>query len=174
VDLYSGTACQITTGPAAGPTTAAVQTIDDVIQEHWDHPEAKSLGPDGQPCTGRTRGLLRRRPVLASYIEVTGKESNRLSEVEDRTVATWAEVQNLYHRSGVGAWESDVAPLIKALKTEAAIQLVSRQTGISPRTLWRIKAGRASGMATRQRLLRWAEALWRHPQPLGHCKTKRG
>ncbi len=59
---------------------ARVDTFADVLAKYETHPEAKSLGPDGEPCGRATVGLLRRRPVTVGTIVLIGKESNRLEE----------------------------------------------------------------------------------------------
>jgi hypothetical protein len=49
-----------------------------IFREYTQHPEAKSLAPDGSPCTGTTRGLLRRRPIEAiTPFGFIGKEVDR-------------------------------------------------------------------------------------------------
>ncbi|MGI8559472.1 MAG: DNA polymerase, partial [Solirubrobacteraceae bacterium] len=57
-----------------------VKTYRSVLADHRTHPEAKSLGPDGQPCNRATVGLLSRRPVKAAAIHHIGKESNKIEE----------------------------------------------------------------------------------------------
>jgi hypothetical protein len=56
--------------------TLTPQTISHTIWKHFLHPEDKSLGPDGEACNEYTRGLLKRRPVLAmlpfEYIAARG------------------------------------------------------------------------------------------------------
>jgi hypothetical protein len=47
-----------------------------LIQYHR-HPEAKSLAPDGSPCTADTSGLLKRAHVIAGEIRYVGKETDR-------------------------------------------------------------------------------------------------
>jgi len=47
------------------------------------HPEAKSLAPDGTPCTADTRGLLQRAHVIAGEIRYVGKETDRKWEEGD-------------------------------------------------------------------------------------------
>src|SRR5450755_2444803 len=37
---------------------AVVETFENLFYRYMQHPEAKSLGPDGEPCTAETRGLL--------------------------------------------------------------------------------------------------------------------
>jgi len=71
--------CPITTRNGR-PGMARVDTFADMLAKYETHPEAKSLGPKGQPCGRRTVGLLLRRPVMVGTIALIGKESNRLEE----------------------------------------------------------------------------------------------
>jgi len=48
-------------------------TEDIVARYRWP-PEAKVAGSDGSPCTERTRGLLRRRLIVADHHCKIGKE----------------------------------------------------------------------------------------------------
>jgi len=43
-------------------------TFAHMIEDYIRHPEAKSLGPDGKPCTVESRGLLQRAHVTAGNI----------------------------------------------------------------------------------------------------------
>ena len=56
--------------------------------KHFLHPEDKSLGPEGEACNEYTRGLLKRRPVLAMLpFEYIGKEVERRGqEGEDPSI----------------------------------------------------------------------------------------
>src|ERR1700675_4659231 len=45
-----------------------------LIQQHR---EAKSLAPDGNPCSADTKGLLKRAHVIAGEIRYVGKETDR-------------------------------------------------------------------------------------------------
>jgi hypothetical protein len=47
------------------------------------HAEAKSLGPDGEPCKPDTRGLLGRSHIIAGKHRRIGKESDRRWEEGD-------------------------------------------------------------------------------------------
>jgi hypothetical protein len=47
------------------PSQAESQTIGDVVRRYRWHPEAKSLAPDGTACNRKTKGLLKRTPVIA-------------------------------------------------------------------------------------------------------------
>ena len=49
-----------------------------LLESYQNHPEAKSLGPDGRPCEFDTRGLLQRAHIVANWPPIyIGKESDR-------------------------------------------------------------------------------------------------
>jgi hypothetical protein len=49
-----------------------------LLELYQNHPEAKSLGPDGQPCEFDTRGLLKRAHIVANWPPVyIGKELDK-------------------------------------------------------------------------------------------------
>lgn len=54
-----------------------------LLIDYREHPEAKSLGPDGNPCQADTRGLLKRASVVAGEIRYVGKETDRKWEEGD-------------------------------------------------------------------------------------------
>ena len=47
-----------------------------LLFEYQEHPEAKSLAPDGTLCKGDTRGLLRRAHIVAGELRYIGKETD--------------------------------------------------------------------------------------------------
>jgi len=53
------------------------------LVEYQEHPEAKSLAPDGAPCEAGTRGLLQRAHVIAGEFRYVGKETDRKWEEGD-------------------------------------------------------------------------------------------
>jgi hypothetical protein len=58
-----------------------------LLIQYQEHPEAKSLAPDGGPCQADTRGLLRRTHVVAGELRYVGKETDRKwEEGEDISV----------------------------------------------------------------------------------------
>ena len=49
-----------------------------LLDSYQNHPEAKSLGPDGKPCEFDTRGLLQRAHIVANWPPIyIGKESDK-------------------------------------------------------------------------------------------------
>jgi hypothetical protein len=53
-------------------------TYAHMIEEYIRHPEAKSLAPDGGPCTAETRGLLQRAHITAGQIRYIDKETSSM------------------------------------------------------------------------------------------------
>ncbi len=54
-----------------------------LLIDYQEHPEAKSLAPDGTPCKADTRGLLKRTHVIAGEFRYIGKETDRKWEEGD-------------------------------------------------------------------------------------------
>jgi hypothetical protein len=54
-----------------------------MIEEYIRHPEAKSVGPDGNPCTAETSGLLNRAHITAGRIRYIDKETSSMWEQSD-------------------------------------------------------------------------------------------
>ena len=54
-----------------------------LLIDYREHPEAKSLAPDGTPCKADTRGLLKRTHVSAGEFRYIGKETDRKWEEGD-------------------------------------------------------------------------------------------
>jgi hypothetical protein len=64
-------------------------TYGHMIQEYIRHPEVKSLGPDGTPCTAETRGLLQRAHITAGRIRYIDKETSSMwAQGDDLSVVT--------------------------------------------------------------------------------------
>lgn len=64
-------------------------TFAHMIEEYIRHPEAKSLGPDGKPCTAETRGLLQRAHITAGNIRYIDKETSSMwAQGDDLSVVT--------------------------------------------------------------------------------------
>ena len=47
-----------------------------LLIEYQEHPEAKSLAPDGTPCKSDTAGLLKRAHIVAGDLRYIGKETD--------------------------------------------------------------------------------------------------
>ena len=70
-----------------------------LLIEYQEHPEAKSLAPDGTPCEAHTSGLLQRAHVIAGEFRYVGKETDRKwEEGDDISVLEFAATE--YGRKG--------------------------------------------------------------------------
>jgi len=92
-----------------------VRTFGEVIRLYRVHPEAKSLDPDGERCGRQTRGLLKRRPVRASYLTHIGKEANSLEEIATGMVRDEDEVLNEYQDPERDPFTNLVVPVLKQM-----------------------------------------------------------
>jgi len=54
-----------------------------LLIEYREHPESKSLAPDGTPCEAETCGLLQRAHIVAGDLRYVGKETDRKWEEGD-------------------------------------------------------------------------------------------
>ena len=60
-----------------------------MMEEYIRHPEAKSLGPDGNPCKAETRGLLQRARIIAGGVRYIDKETSSMwAHADDLSVIT--------------------------------------------------------------------------------------
>ena len=57
-----------------------------LLLQYQQHPEAKSLAPDGTPCGPDTRGLLKRAHVTGGEFRYVGKETDRKWEEGDEII----------------------------------------------------------------------------------------
>lgn len=62
---------------------AVIDTYENLLYRYLQHPEAKSLAPDGGPCRPDTHGLLQRAHIIAARHRRIGKESDRRWEEGD-------------------------------------------------------------------------------------------
>jgi len=71
-----------------------------LLESYQNHPEAKSLGPDGKPCESDTRGLLQRAHVVAEWPPIyIGNESDKhWEEGEDLSLLEFKTIE--YKRKG--------------------------------------------------------------------------
>jgi hypothetical protein len=104
-----------------------------LLDRYQNHPEAKSLAPDGKPCEFDTRGLLQRAHVVANWPPIyIGKESDRHWEQnEDPSLLDFKAIE--YKRKGNAiATDEQLARIAEIPKREF------RRNGINQHTLEKI------------------------------------
>jgi hypothetical protein len=133
-DRRTGTRTRVRTTALDGchrPGTIRVLSYGDVIGRYAAHPEAKALGPDGEPVTSRTVGLLKRRAVRAVQpVQFIGKESNDLDArssgvADDEHITTYNPADEDWHQL--------VVPTLAAIDTTE----IAAATGVDLRTVQR-------------------------------------
>ena len=148
VDAETGECYEITTGHSSGRNAVRVKTMRDVVTLYRRKREAKSLGPDGQPCSRETIGLLRRRPVRDLTIRHIGKEANHLEDLA-AGLQSADQVTAAYDHRGRGIYPQLVQPALQAFPEH----MVVKATGVSRRTITRLRSGAAPDPATLRSLV---------------------
>ncbi len=142
---------------------ALVKNFFMLLDAYQNHPEAKSLGPDGKPCEFDTRGLLQRAHIVANWPPVyIGKESDRhWEEGEDLSLLEFQAIQ--YKRRGKAvANDEQLAQIARIPKREFI------RRGINQHTLEKICARepvRAAKLAKVLKVLREWEAEQENQAP---------
>ena len=123
-----------------------------LLDSYQNHPEAKSLGPDGKLCESDTRGLLQRAHIVANWPPIyIGKESDKhWEEGEDMSLLEFKTIE--YKRKGY------------AIATEEQLEQISRvpkrefmRRGINQHTLQKICMGKPVRAAKLARCLKVLE-----------------
>lgn len=100
-----------------------------LLDSYQNHPEAKSLGPDGKPCEFDTRGLLQRVHIVANWPPIyIGKESDRhWEEGEDLSLLDFKAIE--YKRKGyVVATEEQLTRIESVPKREFMRRKINQHT----------------------------------------------
>jgi hypothetical protein len=162
-NLYSGASYRISiTGDTGRRGIARVQTFGDVLDSYCRHPEGGTLGAGSEPCGDATRGLLRREPRTVGDIVYTGKESNRLEDVQAGLIGDIGEVSNVYRDPRHDAWWESV---LRVLRDMSRAKL-ERESGLSERAIRDLLASRSTPhLENRRKLERLAISIAR--QQLG-------
>jgi hypothetical protein len=108
---------------------ALVKNFYMLLDAYQNHPEAKSLGPNGKRCKFDTRGLLQRAQVIANWPPIyIGKESDRhWEEGEDLSLLEFKAIE--YKRKGNAvASDEQLARIAKVPKREFMRRGINQHT----------------------------------------------
>lgn len=121
---------------------ASPMTLEKVVRSHALHPEAKSLGPDGFPCTGFTRGLLQRARIIAEGPPILiGKETDRRWEQEDDP--SIFEALLIEHKQGETALITTDIRLGNRLRDcGMSVRRIAKKVNLNPSTVQRAMTGK--------------------------------
>jgi hypothetical protein len=115
---------------------ADVITLGDILCGYVQHPEIKSLGPNGEKCKAHTRGLLRRMTINGGLQHCIGKEVSRFEQGKDDFIENIDDVCIHYDGGRVAANESLIAEISKR-----GLRKATKQTGLDRKTIRAILKG---------------------------------
>jgi hypothetical protein len=121
----------------------SVITLGDILFGYIQHPEIKSLGPDGQKCQAHTRGLLRRMTIKGGLHHCIGKEVSRFEQGKDDFIENIDDVCIHYDGGRVTANESLIAEI-----RAHGLRKTTKQTGLDRKTIRAILNGKKVKAAT--------------------------
>jgi hypothetical protein len=105
-------------------------TLGDILCGYVQHPEIKSLGPDGEKCKAHTRGLLRRMTINGGLQHCIGKEVSRFEQGKSDFIENIDDVCIHYDGGRVAANES----LITEISTRG-LRKTTKETGLDRKTI---------------------------------------
>jgi hypothetical protein len=111
------------------------QTFEMVLSQYIQHPEYKSLAPDGQACKADSHGLLKRYPVTASEFHLIGKETERSWEQADDISTLLPSL--LRYQQNKGTAKSALRERLQ----KTSIASLEKETGLSRHTILRARRG---------------------------------
>jgi len=136
INIFDGKVYQLALEQTAQLDKVIPRTYAHVLYLYTKHPEAKSLAPDGAPCTCDTRGLLKRSSVVAASRRYVGKETDRRWEQgEDLSLVEFTSFEYQQSKQVVATVD------IKESILKAGIRRLERDTGICHHTLRKILKG---------------------------------
>jgi hypothetical protein len=118
-------------------------TLGDILCGYVQHPEIKSLGPDGGKCKDHTRGLLRRMMINGGLQLCIGKEVSRFEQGKDDFIENIDDVCIHYDGGRVAANESLVAEI-----SARGLRKTTKETGLDRKTIRGIQHGKKMKAST--------------------------
>jgi hypothetical protein len=105
-------------------------TLGDILCGYIQHPEIKSLGPDGQKCKSETRGLLKRIPIKGGLQHAIGKEISRYDQGQDDFIENIDDACIRYDGKRVAANESLIAEI-----RARGLRRTTKESGLDRKTI---------------------------------------
>jgi hypothetical protein len=120
-----------------------------LLIEYQEHPEAKSLAPDGTPCESDTTGLLQRAHIVAGEFRYIGKEADRKwEEGDDISVLEFKTTE--YGRAKKVVADIAIADKIRAIGIRKTLKL----TKMSQHTIEKLLRGEPVKRKTHEHVLK--------------------
>ena len=122
---------------------ADIVHLGDILCSYLQHPEIKSLGPDGEKCKAHTRGLLRRMTIKGGLQHCIGKEVSRFEQGKDDFIENVDDVCIHYDGGRVVANESLVGQI-----RGRGLRRTAKETGLDRKTIRAILNGKKAKAST--------------------------
>ena len=123
-----------------------------LLIQYQEHPEAKSLAPDGAPCAADTKGLLKRAHVVAGELRYVGKETDRKwEEGDDISVLEFKGTE--YGRAKKVVATQEVKNDIKKI----GIKKCARESGFTRFFVRKLLRGRTVRRRSYDEFIRWLQ-----------------
>ena len=126
-----------------------IVTLGDIVCGYVQHPEIKSLGPDGEKCKPHTRGLLRRMTINGGLQHCIGKEVSRFEQGKDDFIENIDDVCIHYDGGRVAANESLIAEI-----SERGLRKTTKETALDRKTIRGILNGKKVKVSTLAKVVR--------------------
>jgi hypothetical protein len=124
-----------------------------LVIQYQEHPEAKSLAPDGTSCQPDTRGLLQRAHIVAGEFRYVGKETDRKwEEGEDISVLEFKPTE--FGRKSKVVASEEVKNDIKKI----GIKKCSRESGFTRFFVRKLLRGRTVRRRSYDEFVHWLQA----------------
>jgi hypothetical protein len=149
INIQDGKAYRLAPADTRMPHEIAVKTYGDIVKEYRWHREAKSLGPNREPCEGRTIGLLQRTSISADILRFIGKETDRQWEQGEHF--SILEQKGREYREGETEQLTTDAALQAELSTVTS-RSFAKLAGVSAGTVKAAKRGKRVRKSTARRL----------------------
>jgi hypothetical protein len=111
--------------------------LGDILCGYIQHPEIKSLGPEGEKCSADTRGLLRRIKIHGGLQHCIGKEVSRFKRGNNEFIENIDDVCIHYDGGRVAANESLVSEI-----NSRGLRKTTKDTGLDRKTIRGILNGK--------------------------------
>ena len=127
---------------------ADVISLGDILCGYVNHPEIKSLGPDGKKCQAHTRGLLQRMEINGGLQHCIGKEVSRFEEGKNDFIESVDDMCIHYDGGRVAANESLVAEIGRG-----GLRRTTKQTRLDRKTVRAVLKGQKVKISTLAKLV---------------------
>jgi hypothetical protein len=120
-----------------------VISLGDILCGYVNHPEIKSLGPDGAKCHADTRGLLRRMEINGGLQHCIGKEVSRFEEGKNDFIENIDDMCIHYAGGRVVANESLISEI-----SRRGLRQTTKRTGLDRKTIRAVQNGKRVKIST--------------------------